>query len=167
MLRNTVAAALLFLAVACSDPTGSKPRGDPWTITVTHAHLTDAMAKHYDLCIVVDDAGPAAPSCTYRGGWDSVDVANGIDNCGSVGTDSLGARIIWMEFRSSAPSPVGDTVRSIAWDPAAIPSADSALGYGQSPTKPYIWHWYVSNDSNVVRGDTARFIQDNGQPCTF
>lgn len=168
MLRNTIAAALLFLAVACSDPTGSKPRGDPWTIVVTHAHLTDELAKHYDHCVVVDDAGPVAASCAFQGGRDSVEVATGINVCSSVGTDSLGARIIWVEFRSSAPSAVGDTIRSSSWDPANIPSADSALGYGQSHTKPYIWHWYVSNDSNVVRGDTARYIQpSNGQPCTF
>lgn len=162
--------ALLLVLAACGDPTGSKPRGDPWTIIVTHAHLTDALAKHYDHCVVVDDAGAPPPSCAFQGGIDSAQVAavGGYNYCSSLGTDSLGARTVTIELRSSAPSPEGDTLRSSTWDPANIPSADSALGYGQSHTKPYFWHWYIANDSNVVRGDTTRYIQpSNGQPCTF
>jgi len=166
-MRRTVL-LLAFGLINCGDPTGAKPRGDPWTIVVTHAHLTGSLAQHYDLFLVIDDAGPTPPISANQGGWDSVQVVAGINYCSSLSTDSLGARTVLVELRSSAPSPVGDTLRSTDWDPAAVPSADSAVGYGQSPTKPYFWHWYIANDSNVVRGDTARYIQpSNGQPCTF
>lgn len=157
----------LALLAACSDSSGPGRRGDPFVVVVTHAQFTDTLAKHYNACVVVDESGPVAPFCANQGDYDSVAFVGGVNFCTSLGTDSLGARVIWGEFRSSSPSAAGDTIRSVAFDPADIPSADSANGYGQDQAKPYFWHWYVSDDSNVVRGDTAQYIQLNGQPCTY
>jgi len=159
----------LFLLVAlasCSDPTGAKPRGDPFTIIVPHIHFADTLAQHYDLILFVDDAGPPPPTPSNLGGVDSSQVATGFTSCFSLQTDSLGARLLWAELRSSAPAPVGDTLRSVTFDPANIPSPDSAAGYGQTYDRPYFWHWYIANDSNVIRGDTTPVVLGN-QVCSF
>ena len=158
---------LLVLLAACSkSPTAPARRGDPFTIVVTHAHFSDTLAQHYDLFVMVDEAGPTPPASSLQGSADSSQVANEFTHCSSIQLDSLGARTVWMEFRSSPPAATGDTVRSAVWDPANVPSADSAAGYGQTYDRPYYWHWYVSNDSSIVRGDTARF-QITPDPATI
>lgn len=165
---NRYAILALALLAACSDSNGPGRRGDPYTVFVTHAQFTDTLLQHYDLAVVIDEAGPTLPLRANQGGYDSVAFVGGVTLCTSIGVDSLGARTIWGELRSSDPSPAGDTLSSVVFDPANIPSADSANGYGQSSDKPYFWHWYVSNDSNVVRGDTTQFIHPTtGQPCRF
>lgn len=167
-MRTTISALILFAIAACKDSTSPGRRGDPFTIVVTHVQFHDTLAQHYDWAIVVDEAGPTPPQRANQGGIDSIQVALGYNQCTSLGTDSLGARIIWGEFVSSFPSPAGDTVRGLAFDPANIPSADSANGYGQTQDKPYLWHWYISNDSNVVRGDTTPYVQPTqGGVCTY
>lgn len=147
----------LALLAACSDSAGpNHRRGDPFTVVVSHFQLSDSLAQHYDLYAIIDEAGSTPPQSAPEGGVDSAQVANGFAVCFSLNTDSLGARQVWMELRSSLPAATGDTLRSPHWDPGAVPSADSALGYGQSSVHPYAWHWYVSNDSSVVRGDTTK-----------
>ncbi len=165
-MRSVVCLSLLAL-IACSDSTAPKQkRGDPFTVIVPHIQFSDTLAQHYDLFLAVDEAGPTPPAFSTEGGIDSAQVADGFVTCFALEADSLGARTIWGELRSSLPSAAGDTLRSAVFDPANIPSADSANGYGQSSAKPYYWHWYVSNDSNVVRGDTTPAIV-GGSICHF
>jgi len=157
----------LALITACGDPTaGAKPRGDPFTVIVTHAHFTDTLVQQYNFFAMVFDHGATSPFEVTWGGIDSTQSANGFTTCFSMGADSLGSRLAYFELRSAFPSAVGDTLQSDTLDIAAIPSADSANGYGQTYNKPYYWHWYIANDSNVVRGDTTRF-QITPDPATI
>jgi hypothetical protein len=156
MIRSLL---IVLLLAGCSDATAPKQkRGDPFTVIVPHIQFTDTLVQQYDLFLAVDEAGPTPPAFSTEGSVDSAQAANGFVTCFALEADSLGARTIWGELRSAFPAAVGDTLRSAVFDPANIPSADSANGYGQSSAKPYYWHWYISNDSSVVRGDTTPVV---------
>lgn len=151
------------LLAACKDSTGPARRGDPFAIIVLHAQFTDTLVQYYNYVYGIDEAGPTPPVFVTEGSIDSTRAVNGAVICAGIESDSLGARSVWLELRAAS-----DTLRSPTFDPANIPTADSAAGYGQSSAHPYLWHWYVSNDSSVVRGDTTTYTAPGSpDPCRF